>query len=333
MRRFLVTGGAGFIGRHFIDLLLEQPHNQVVSVDLRAMAHPPRPCDPGRLQQHRLDVGDSAVMQPLLAAFQPDCLVHFAASTHVDASIAAPDDYVANNILAHHRLLHAIRDYWLNLDSRRQQTFRFIQVSTDEVYGQLASGDRAFTEDAPYQPNNPYSATKAAADHLVRAYHVTWGLPVITTLSSNNYGPGQTLDKLIPKLIHRAFQERELPLYGDGSHRRDWLYVEDHCRGILEIIERGEVGEHYNIGGQCEKSNREIAELICRMVDDMEPAAIPRRERIRFVPDRPGHDFRYALNGDKLARISAWRPTTSLEQGLQQTLAWYISRRPDLRDN
>ena len=322
MRRFLVTGGAGFIGSRFIATLLGQPEVQIVSLDLQ----PLHGIESQNCRHHQLNIGDPARLQPVLEAFRPDCVVHFAAATHVDESIEAPALYVENNIVAHHGLLQLIRDYWQQLDAPRQQAFRFIQVSTDEVYGQLDSTDAAFVETSPYQPNNPYSATKAAADHLVRAYHATWGLPVITTLSSNNYGPGQTVDKLIPKLISHALQNKLLPIYGDGSHVRDWLYVDDHCQAILEVIRHGETGQHYNICGECEQSNLAIAQRVCDLVDGMRPAATPRRELIRFVADRPGHDFRYAMNGTKLAGISQWRATTPLPQGLRQTVQWFLDQ-------
>jgi len=266
----------------------------------------------------------------LLHHHQPRAIVHFAAESHVDRSIHGPEDFIQTNVVGTFRLLEAARAYWSGLGEAEKAAFRFLHVSTDEVYGSLGKDDPAFSETRRYEPNSPYSASKAASDHLVRAYHHTYGLPTLTTHCSNNYGPYHFPEKLIPLIIHNALAGKPLPIYGDGQQIRDWLYVADHCSAIRRVLEAGRPGEVYNIGGWNEKPNLEVAHTLCAMLDELAPRADkkPYREQITFVADRPGHDRRYAIDASKIARELGWKPAESFESGIEKTVRWYLDH-PD----
>jgi dTDP-glucose 4,6-dehydratase len=325
----LVTGGAGFIGSNFVLDWLAQGGEPVLNLDaltyagnlrnLAAVARDPR---------HRFvkgDIGDRALLDRLFAEHRPRAVVHFAAESHVDRSILGPGAFVKTNIEGTYTLLEAARAHWSALGGDDRARFRFLHVSTDEVYGSLGPGDPAFTETRAYEPNSPYSASKAASDHLVRAWHHTYGLPVLTTNCSNNYGPYQFPEKLIPLMIVNALAGKRLPIYGDGMNVRDWLYVGDHCAAIREVLERGRPGQTYNIGGWNEKPNREIVHTVCALLDELRPdPAGPRSRLIAFVPDRPGHDRRYAIDARKIEAELAWRPAETFETGIRKTVAWYL---------
>ena len=326
----LVTGGAGFIGSNFILQWIASEQARVLNFDkltyagnlinLHAVeAHP-------RYRFERGDIVDREVLRTLLAREQPRAIVHFAAESHVDRSIHGPDDFVRTNVNGTFSLLEEARAYWSALSESERVSFRFLHVSTDEVYGSLGPGDRAFSETTPYAPNSPYSASKAASDHLVRAYYHTYGLPVLTTNCSNNYGPHQFPEKLIPLMILNACQGKALPVYGDGENVRDWLYVEDHCRAIRTVLARGRVGETYNIGGRSEKKNLEIVGAICKLLDQLRPddPVVPHQKLITFVKDRPGHDRRYAMDTGKIERELDWHPQETFESGLKKTVRWYL---------
>jgi len=325
----LVTGGAGFIGANFVLDWVRETGEPVVNLDaltyagnpenLAALAH-----DARHVFAHG-DICDRALVERLLATHRPRAIVHFAAESHVDRSIHGPADFVRTNVEGTFSLLEAARGYWSALAEPERGQFRFLHVSTDEVYGSLAADDPAFTETTAYQPNSPYSASKAASDHLVRAWHHTYGLPVLTTNCSNNYGPYQFPEKLIPLLIANALAGKELPIYGDGRNVRDWLYVGDHCAAIREVLARGRVGETYNIGGWNEKTNLEIVHTVCALLDELRPDAAGAHARlIRFVTDRPGHDRRYAIDARKIERELGWRPAETFESGIRKTLGWYL---------
>jgi dTDP-glucose 4,6-dehydratase len=328
----LVTGGAGFIGSNFALGWLSQCSEPVVNLDKLTYA--------GNLQNlsvlegnpHHLflhgDIGDFSLISRLLVEHKPRAVVNFAAESHVDRSIHGPEDFIQTNIVGTFRLLEAARSYWNDLPPREKAAFRFLQVSTDEVYGSLAEGDSAFTETNRYQPNSPYSASKAAADHLVRAYHHTYGVPVLTTNCSNNYGPFQFPEKLIPLVINNALQGKPLPVYGDGQQVRDWLYVQDHCAAICRVLEAGAAGEVYNIGGWNERPNIDIVNIVCSLLDELEPdPAGPHHRLITYVKDRPGHDRRYAIDARKIERELGWRPTETFETGIRKTVEWYLANR------
>ena len=325
----LVTGGAGFIGSNFILQRLELDAAAIVNLDKLTYAGNPRNLDRITAAQAyefvHGDIGDRALVRSLLQRHQPRALVHFAAESHVDRSIHGPDDFVRTNIDGTFALLEETRAYWNDLPEPERADFRFLHVSTDEVYGSLAPEDPPFREITPYAPNSPYAASKAASDHLVRAYHHTYGLPTLTTNCSNNYGRFQFPEKLIPLIILNARDGKPLPVYGDGQNVRDWLYVEDHCAAIATVLARGRGGETYNIGGGNEKRNLEIVGTICDLVDEMSPRRGPsRRELITFVKDRPGHDRRYAMDAGKIERELGWRPQETLESGLRKTVQWYL---------
>ena len=326
----LVTGGAGFIGSNFVLDWLSQSSEAVLNLDkltyagnlnnLASLAKDPR---------HVFvqgDIADAALLERLFQQHQPRAVLHFAAESHVDRSIHGPEDFIQTNIVGTFRLLEAARAYWSQLPSAQQAAFRFLHVSTDEVYGSLAPQAVAFTEQHRYEPNSPYSASKAASDHLVRAYHHTYGLPVITTNCSNNYGPLQFPEKLIPLCIHRALAGEPLPIYGDGQQVRDWLYVTDHCRAIARVLEAGVPGETYNIGGWNEKANLDVVKTLCRLLDQEQPRADGKSyaEQIGFVTDRAGHDRRYAIDARKIERELAWKPVETFETGLRKTVQWYL---------
>ena len=328
----LVTGAAGFIGSNFVLEWLRATGEPVVSLDALTYAGNLENLSSleGDALHHfvRGDITDRALVDSLLAKHRPRAIVHFAAESHVDRSIHGPEAFLRTNIHGTFVLLESARHYWASLRADAPEAhaaFRFLHVSTDEVYGSLAADDPAFTETNPYQPNSPYSASKAASDHLVRAWHHTYGLPVLTTNCSNNYGPFQFPEKLIPLMITRALRGEPLPVYGDGKNVRDWLYVTDHCEAIRMVLERGRLGETYNIGGWNEKSNIEIVRTVCGLLDEMEPdPAGPRERLITFVTDRPGHDRRYAIDARKIADEIGWRPAETFETGIRRTVRWYL---------
>ncbi len=330
----LVTGGAGFIGSNFVLDWLARSDEPVIDLDrltyagnlenLRSLAGDPR---------HifvRGDIGDFDLVATLLAEHRPRAIINFAAESHVDRSIHGPEDFIQTNIVGTYRLLEAARGYWNALPEADKAAFRFLHVSTDEVYGSLGPDDPPFSENNRYEPNSPYSASKAASDHLVRAWHHTYGLPVLTTNCSNNYGPYQFPEKLIPLMIVNALAGKPLPVYGDGLNVRDWLYVKDHCAAIRAVLARGRVGETYNIGGWNEKTNLEIVRIVCRLLDERRPRpdGASHASLITFVKDRPGHDRRYAIDATKIARELGWRPAETFETGIEKTVAWYLDH-PD----
>jgi len=329
----LVTGGAGFIGSNFVFDWLAATDEGIVNVDALTYA--------GNLRnlasiladrRHvfvRADICDGARMSSLLKEHQPRAIVHLAAESHVDRSILGPDAFLQTNVVGTFRLLEASRAYWGELGQDARAAFRFLHVSTDEVFGSLGPDDPAFSETTPYQPNSPYSASKAASDHFVRTYYHTYGLPVLTTNCSNNYGPFQFPEKLIPLLIVRALAGQPLPVYGDGLNVRDWLYVGDHCSAIRAVLEHGRPGETYNIGGANERANIEIVRTVCGLLDTLAPSTDGPYERlIGFVKDRPGHDRRYAIDSRKVESALNWRPAETLESGLRKTVAWYLANQP-----
>lgn len=325
----LVTGGAGFIGANFVLDWLGSTDETVLNLD--ALTYAGNLANLASLQddpRHRFvrgDICDRALIQGLLTEHRPRAIVHFAAESHVDRSIHGPAEFIRTNIEGTFTLLEAARAYWNGLQGEARDAFRFLHVSTDEVYGSLEPEDPAFTETKAYEPNSPYSASKAASDHLVRAWHHTYGLPVLTTNCSNNYGPYQFPEKLIPLVIMNALAGELLPLYGDGRNVRDWLYVGDHCAAIREVLARGEIGEVYNIGGWNEKSNLEIVQTICALLDELRPDPAGSYARlITFVKDRPGHDRRYAIDARKIERELGWRPAETFESGIRKTLQWYL---------
>jgi dTDP-glucose 4,6-dehydratase len=328
--RVLVTGGAGFIGSAVCHALVERGAF-VVNVDKLTYAANPRSLELIARDPHyafeRLNICDRAAMEAVLAKHQPTAVLHLAAQSHVDRSITGAAAFIDTNIAGTYQLLEAARQYWAGLAPARREGFRFIHVSTDEVYGSLGAEGR-FHEDTPYRPSSPYSASKAASDHLAQAWHRTYGLPVIVSNCSNNYGPRQFPEKLIPLTILKALAGEALPVYGDGSNVRDWLHVEDHAAGLVALIERGRPGERYNFGGDSERTNLAVVEHICAMLDRLMPAARPRRELITFVTDRPGHDHRYAIDATKVRRELGWQSRQNFEAGLERTVQWYLDNRP-----
>jgi dTDP-glucose 4,6-dehydratase len=325
----LVTGGAGFIGSNFVLDWLGQSDELVVNLDALTYAGNLHNLDSLRGDARHVfvrgDIGDRAVVDRLLAEHRPRAVVNFAAESHVDRSIHGPGEFMRTNVLGTFALLEAVRGYWTTLDVAPRGEFRFVHVSTDEVYGSLAPGAPAFTESHPYEPNSPYSASKAASDHLVRAWHHTYGLPVLTTNCSNNYGPYHFPEKLIPLMIVNALAGKPLPVYGDGMQVRDWLYVRDHCSAIRSVLARGRVGETYNVGGWNEKPNIEIVHTICALLDELRPHPEGSYKRlITHVKDRPGHDRRYAIDARKIERELGWRPAETFESGIRKTVQWYL---------
>lgn len=326
----LVTGGAGFIGSNFVLDWLAVNDESVINLDLLTYAgnlanlaslH----SDPRHLFVHG-DIADTALVQRLLATHQPRAVVHFAAESHVDRSIAGPEAFVQTNVVGTFQLLEAVRAYWQGLSAAEQAAFRFLHVSTDEVYGTLSPTAPAFTEDHPHAPNSPYAASKAGSDHLVRAWHHTYGLPVVTTNCSNNYGPYQYPEKLIPLCIQRALAGQPLPIYGDGQQVRDWLYVSDHCSAVRRVLEVGELGRVYNVGGWNEKANLSVVNTLCSVLDELQPRAdgASYATQIAFVTDRPGHDRRYAIDATRIERELGWRPAETFETGIRKTVQWYL---------
>ena len=324
----LITGGAGFIGANFVLEWLATEGTPVVNVDkLTYAGNLGNFADIANDQRHtfaQADINDRACIAALLKQHQPQALVHFAAESHVDRSIHAPGEFVQTNVVGTFSLLEEARAYWAALPEPRKSAFRFLHVSTDEVYGSLSATDPAFAETTPYAPNSPYAASKAASDHLVRAYHHTYGLPTLTTNCSNNYGPLQFPEKLIPLMIRNALQGQPLPVYGDGKNVRDWLYVADHCAGIRTVLKQGRVGETYNIGGNSEKTNLEVVHTLCAILDELHPAGAPHTRLVQFVTDRPGHDRRYAIDARKIRAELSWEPAERFESGLRKTVQWYL---------
>ena len=330
MKAIFITGGAGFIGSALIRLLIAESDWTVVNIDkltyagnLESLASV---ADSLRYRFAHADICDRAAMDALFAEHQPAGIIHLAAESHVDRSIHGPGEFIQTNIVGTFQLLEAVRAYWNNLADQPKTDFRFLHVSTDEVYGSLSKTDPAFTETHQYEPNSPYSASKAASDHLVRAYHHTYGLPVLTTNCSNNYGPYHFPEKLIPLMIVNALAGGPLPVYGDGQQIRDWLYVGDHCSAIRRVLESGRIGETYNIGGWNEKPNIEIVHTICDLLDAIRPKPDggSYRSQIKTVTDRPGHDRRYAIDARKIERELGWRPAETFESGIRKTLHWYL---------
>jgi dTDP-glucose 4,6-dehydratase len=331
----LVTGGAGFIGANFVLDWLAQSNEAIVNLDALTYAGnlqnlAPLAEDPRHIFV-RGDIADSSLVAGLLAQHQPRAIINFAAESHVDRSIHGPEDFIQTNIVGTFRLLEAVRAYWNGLDNETKQGFRFLHVSTDEVYGSLTKDEPAFSETRRYEPNSPYSASKAASDHLVRAYHHTYGLPTLTTNCSNNYGPYHFPEKLIPLMIVNALAGKPLPVYGDGQQIRDWLYVKDHCSAIRRVLATGRIGEVYNIGGCNEKPNIEIVHTVCTLLDELRPlfptahCPLPTyRSLITYVADRPGHDRRYAIDASKIEHELGWKPAETFETGIRKTVQWYL---------
>ncbi len=329
----LVTGGAGFIGSNFVLDWLGQSDETIVNLDKLTYA--------GNLQnlaslqtdgRHAFvqgDISDGAFVDNLLALHKPRAIVNFAAESHVDRSIHGPGDFIQTNIVGTFHLLESVRAYWGYMDAQARKEFRVLHVSTDEVYGSLPAGEPAFTESHRIEPNSPYSASKAASDHLIRAYHHTYGLPVLTTNCSNNYGPFQFPEKLIPLVIVNALAGKPLPIYGDGQQIRDWLYVTDHCVAIRRVLEAGRLGETYNVGGWNEMPNLEIVHTVCALLDELRPRkdGKPYKEQISFVADRPGHDRRYAIDARKIEKELGWKPAETFATGIRKTVAWYLEHR------
>lgn len=329
----LVTGGAGFIGSNFVLDWLSLRGTKLINLDLLTYAGNMHNLDTVRSNPKHIfvrgSIDDRGLLTRLLAEHRPCAIINFAAESHVDRSIVGPETFVNTNVHGTYTLLEAARNYWSNLAGDAKGIFRFIHISTDEVYGSLEPGDKPFTETHGYYPNSPYSATKAASDHLVRAWHHTYGLPVITTNCSNNYGPYQYPEKLIPLLITNALSGKELPIYGDGQNIRDWLFVSDHCEAIRIVLEQGSIGEVYNIGGSNEKTNLEIVESICDLLDALAPehrkGIKNYRDLIKFVKDRPGHDRRYAIDSRKIQKELSWKPKHNFEEGIKETVTWYLA--------
>ena len=327
----LVTGGAGFIGSNFVLDWLAGGGEPVVNLDALTYAGNLHNLDGLRGDARHVfvhgQIGDRALVDRLLAEHRPRAVVHFAAESHVDRSILGPEEFLRTNVYGTFTLLESARGHWSGLPDAEKAAFRFLHVSTDEVYGSLAAGAPAFTEDHVYEPNSPYSASKAASDHLVRAWHHTYGLPVLTTNCSNNYGPYHFPEKLIPLMIVNALAGKPLPVYGDGQQVRDWLYVADHCSAIRRVLEAGRLGETYNIGGWNEKTNLEIVHTVCDLLDGLTPRADGQayRTQITHVKDRPGHDRRYAIDARKIERELGWRPAETFETGIRKTVAWYLA--------
>jgi dTDP-glucose 4,6-dehydratase len=327
----LVTGGAGFIGGNFVLDWLKVPSNEgVINLDKLTYAGNLSTLDllkddPRHIFVHG-DIGDKVLVSQLLKEHQPHAILNFAAESHVDRSIRGPAEFINTNIVGTFNLLECAREYWNGLDDSAKNGFRFHHVSTDEVYGSLSNDDPAFTETNPYEPNSPYSASKAASDHLVRAWFHTYGLPVVTTNCSNNYGPYHFPEKLIPLVILNALNSKPLPIYGDGQQIRDWLYVGDHCSAIREVLAKGKLGETYNIGGWNEKTNIDVVKTICAILDELKPRADGKSyvDQITYVKDRPGHDRRYAIDASKVERELGWRPAETFDTGIRKTVQWYL---------
>ena len=329
--KFVVTGGAGFIGSAVVRHIIKNTAHQVLNIDkltyagnLESLA---LAADNERYQFSQTDICDQEQIEKLFQEFQPDAVMHLAAESHVDRSIDGPAAFIQTNIVGTYALLEAARKYWLQLDDEKKANFRFHHISTDEVYGDLEGTTDLFTESTPYAPSSPYSASKASSDHLVRAWHRTYGLPVIITNCSNNYGPYHFPEKLIPLVILNALDGKALPIYGKGDQIRDWLYVEDHARALYQVVTEGAVGETYNIGGHNEKQNIEVVKTICNILDELKPQLNGQRYEslIAFVKDRPGHDLRYAIDAAKIEKELGWKPQETFETGIRKTVEWYLN--------
>ena len=329
MKRILLTGGAGFIGSALVRHIIRQTDYHVLNVDALTYAGNLESLeDVAQSDRYRFvqaDICDGEAVMSLLQDYKPDAVMHLAAESHVDRSIDGPASFIQTNIVGTYTLLEAARSYWDGLDAINKQQFRFHHISTDEVYGSLGA-EGLFSETSPYQPNSPYSASKASSDHLVNAWHHTYGLPVVITNCSNNYGPYQFPEKLIPLVILNALEGKPLPIYGAGDNVRDWLYVEDHVTALLRVLEQGGVGETYNIGGHNEKTNLEVVKHICALLDELVPASnhVPHEQLITFVKDRPGHDKRYAIDATKIDTELGWKPIETFDSGLRKTVQWYL---------
>lgn len=328
-KRIIVTGGAGFIGSNFVQQSIAEG-DEVVTIDLLTYAGNRANLadledNPSHTFVHA-DICDAAAVADVFREFRPQTIVHFAAESHVDRSIVDPGAFIRTNVQGTLTLLQRAKAYWSELNEAERAAFRFLHVSTDEVYGSLKPEDPAFSETTPYAPNSPYAASKAGSDHLVRAYFHTYGLPTVTTNCSNNYGPYQFPEKLIPLVILNALEGKPLPIYGDGQNVRDWLYVGDHCSAIRTLLAKGRPGQTYNIGGNSERANLDVVRTICRVLDEIRPNPTvgDRNKLIQFVPDRPGHDRRYAIDASKIAREFGWKPTVTFEEGLRRTVSWYL---------
>ncbi|WP_439683308.1 dTDP-glucose 4,6-dehydratase [Cupriavidus oxalaticus] len=338
MSHILVTGGAGFIGANFVLAWLgDKSADGVVNVDKLTYAGNRKTLasveDDPRHVFSQTDICDRDALDKLFATYKPRAVVHFAAESHVDRSIHGPGEFIQTNIVGTFTLLEAARAYWGSLEGQAKADFRFLHVSTDEVFGSLSETDPQFSETTPYAPNSPYSASKAASDHLVRAYHHTYGLPVLTTNCSNNYGPYHFPEKLIPLIIANALGGKPLPIYGDGLNVRDWLYVRDHCSAIREVLAKGRLGETYNVGGWNEKTNLDVVHTLCDLLDELRPKATGSyRDQITFVKDRPGHDRRYAIDARKLERELGWKPAETFESGMRKTVQWYLDNQAWVQD-
>ncbi len=334
-KNLLITGGAGFIGSAVVRHLIQHTAHRVACVDkltyagnLESLAEV---SDSERYRFYQVDICDRAALDAVFAEFRPDAVMHLAAESHVDRSIDGPAEFIQTNIVGTYTLLEAARSYWNGLDDEAKAAFRFHHISTDEVYGDLHGSNDLFTEVTPYAPSSPYSASKASSDHLVRAWQRTYGLPTLVTNCSNNYGPYHFPEKLIPHVILNALAGKPLPVYGDGSQIRDWLYVEDHARALVEVVLRGEVGETYNIGGHNEKRNLEVVQTLCELLEELapnKPAGVAHyRDLITFVKDRPGHDLRYAIDASKIQHELGWVPQETFESGIRKTVQWYLDNR------
>jgi dTDP-glucose 4,6-dehydratase len=326
----LATGGAGFIGSNFVLDWLAQSDEAIINLDALTYAGNRENLASLEANEKHIfvhgDIGDSALVSDLLTRYQPRAIINFAAESHVDRSIHGPEDFIQTNIVGTFKLLETTRTHWANLQGEAKRNFRFLHVSTDEVYGYLTKDEPAFTETHQYEPNSPYSASKAASDHLVRAYHHTYGMPVLTTNCSNNYGPYHFPEKLIPLMIVNALAGKPLPVYGDGQQIRDWLYVKDHCSAIRRVLAAGKVGEVYNVGGWNEKPNLDIVHTVCALLDELRSRADAKSyaEQITYVTDRPGHDRRYAIDASKIERELGWKPAETFETGIRKTVLWYL---------
>jgi dTDP-glucose 4,6-dehydratase len=333
--KILITGGAGFIGSAVVRFVLKQTDDEVLNVDLLTyagnLASLPGAEENPRYQFSQTDICDQHALEKIFEQFQPDAVMHLAAESHVDRSIDGPEAFIQTNVVGTYSLLQATLKYWKTLSAERSTLFRFHHISTDEVYGDLEGSEALFTEETSYAPSSPYSASKAASDHLVRAWGRTYGMPVLVTNCSNNYGPYHFPEKLIPHMILNALSGKPLPVYGDGQQIRDWLYVEDHAKALYKVITRGVVGETYNIGGYNEKTNLEVVETICDLLEELvesKPEGVNQfKDLIEFVTDRPGHDLRYAIDAHKIERELGWTPDNTFETGIRQTVEWYLNNR------
>ncbi len=329
--KYLITGGAGFIGSAVIRYIINHTEDEVLNIDKLTYAGNLESLigveNTARYSFQQIDICDAAALEQAVSGFQPDIVMHLAAESHVDRSIDGPAEFIQTNIVGTYTLLEVLRKYWMPLEADKKNSFRFHHISTDEVYGDLEGTEDLFTETTSYAPSSPYSASKASSDHLVRAWHRTYGLPVIVTNCSNNYGPYHFPEKLIPLMILNALEGKDLPVYGNGQQIRDWLFVEDHARALYRVASQGQVGETYNIGGHNEKQNIEVVKTICALLDELQPRAdqLSYASFITYVTDRPGHDLRYAIDASKIAKELGWKPEETFETGLRKTVQWYLN--------